>query len=149
MSTGDVEKGRSPTPSHNHIDIEQCCKGAGERAALLHGFDPKEESKHEEEYVKLSPAPEKLRARMMDTETSISLSFLDTGTSVGLLAIHTQLLEAGLLVLSTKKAVPSRKRARDNGGEGECGNGEMTYPSLCGMVARSLSCGVGHVGRGG
>src|SRR5260221_5066021 len=108
----------------------------------------KEESKHEEEYVKLSLAPEKLRARMMDTETSISLSFLDTGTSVGLLTIHTQLLEVGLLVLSTKKAVPSQKRARDNGGEGECGNGEMTYPSLYGMVTRSLSCGVGHVGQG-
>lgn len=50
MFNEDVGKGRSPTPSRNHIEIEQCCKGAVERAALLHGFDPKVESKHEEEY---------------------------------------------------------------------------------------------------
>jgi len=50
MSNGDVGKGRLPTPGRNHIEIEQCCKGAVERAALLHGFDPKEESKHEKEY---------------------------------------------------------------------------------------------------
>jgi hypothetical protein len=43
-----VLNGGSPTPSRNHIEIKQGCKGAIKRTALLHGFDPEEEGEHEE-----------------------------------------------------------------------------------------------------
>ena len=45
-----VRREGSRTPSCNHIKIEQGRKGAIERAALLHSFDPEEEGEHEEEY---------------------------------------------------------------------------------------------------
>ncbi len=41
---------RRLTPSCDHVEIENGCESAIQRAALFQGFDPEEEGKHEEEY---------------------------------------------------------------------------------------------------